>query len=88
MRFKLDENLPVELAADPRLAGHESDTVADEGLEGADDVTVVAAAFREGRILLTLDKGFAAPESLAAQRYWSSSDCGFRNCSDAISAIM
>lgn len=30
MRFKLNENLPTEIAADLRAAGHESETVYDE----------------------------------------------------------
>ena len=34
MRFKLDENLPVELAAELRAMGHDTDTVADERLCG------------------------------------------------------
>ena len=37
MRFKLDENLPVELVTDLRDLGHDADTVADEGLRGAAD---------------------------------------------------
>ena len=59
MRFKLDENLPVELAADLRAIGHDADTVADEGLCGEADPAVVEAATIAGRILLTLDKGIA-----------------------------
>jgi predicted nuclease of predicted toxin-antitoxin system len=59
MRFKLDENLPVELVMDLRDLGHDADTVADEGLRGAVDPTVVDAAFAADRILLTLDKGIA-----------------------------
>ena len=59
MKFKIDENLPVDLAADLHLAGHDADTGVDENLTGATDLIVVAAAFREGRILLTLDKGIA-----------------------------
>jgi predicted nuclease of predicted toxin-antitoxin system len=59
VKFKLDENLPDELAGDLRLAGHDADTVGDEGLTGAPDPLVVAAALRERRILLTLDKGIA-----------------------------
>jgi predicted nuclease of predicted toxin-antitoxin system len=59
VKFKLDENLPVDLAADLHLAGHDADTVADENLTGAADPIVVAAALREGRTLLTLDKGIA-----------------------------
>ena len=37
MRFKIDENLPGELAADLRQAGHEADTVSDQGMSGAAD---------------------------------------------------
>jgi predicted nuclease of predicted toxin-antitoxin system len=61
VKFKIDENLPVELARELRLPGHDADTVADEGLIGACDAVVVEAAFREGRILMTLDKGIASP---------------------------
>ena len=57
MRFKLDENLPVEVLEDLRAAGHEGDSVHDEGLAGEPDTEILAAAKREGRVLLTLDKG-------------------------------
>ena len=30
MKFKLDENLPIELTEDLRSLGHDADTVADE----------------------------------------------------------
>ncbi|MBV9742863.1 MAG: DUF5615 family PIN-like protein [Acidobacteriia bacterium] len=59
MKFKLDENLPIELAADLRALGHDADTVPEEGLSGAPDPSVVEAAFAVNRILLTLDKGIA-----------------------------
>lgn len=59
MRFKLDENLPVELAAELRAIGYHADTVADEGLCGEADPADVEAATIAGRILLTLDKGIA-----------------------------
>jgi predicted nuclease of predicted toxin-antitoxin system len=59
VRFKLDENLPLELAADLRGLGHDADTVADERLAGAEDPAVVTAACAAGRILLTLDKAIA-----------------------------
>lgn len=60
MRFKLDENLPSELAFDLIRLGHEAHTVFDEGLSGADDPAVLAAAHNERRVLLTLDRGFAS----------------------------
>ena len=59
MKFKLDENLPVELASDLRSLGYDVDTVHDEGLRGAADPAVVDAALAADRILFTLDKGIA-----------------------------
>ena len=59
MKFKLDENLPVELASDLRGLGYDVDTVNDEGLRGAADPAVVDAALAADRILFTLDKGIA-----------------------------
>jgi len=59
VKFKLNENLPIELAADLRGLGHDTDTVAAEGLCGAPDPAVVDAAFAANRILFTLDKGIA-----------------------------
>ena len=37
MKFKLDENLPAELLADLRAAGHAAESVPDEGITGATD---------------------------------------------------
>ena len=59
MRFKIDENLPAEVAGDLRAWGYEAETVAGEGLAGAADGTVLERARTEGRVLLTLDKGIA-----------------------------
>jgi hypothetical protein len=59
VRFKLDENLPVELLDDLRAAGHEADGLRDEGLIGAPDNVVLDLVRRESRVLLTLDKGIA-----------------------------
>jgi len=59
VKFKTDENLPVELAADLRLAEHDADTVLDENLAGATDMTIVAPGLREGRVVFSLDKGIA-----------------------------
>ena len=46
MKFKLDENLPVSSAAILTSAGHDVDTVTEEGLVGAPDRDVLAAATR------------------------------------------
>jgi predicted nuclease of predicted toxin-antitoxin system len=58
VRFKVDENLPAEAAAELRNGGHEADTVLDEGLAGAADAELAATIQREGRALVTLDVDF------------------------------
>ena len=59
MTFKLDENLPAELAWEFAEAGHGAETVVSEGMTGVSDSDLLRALRREGRILLTLDKGIA-----------------------------
>lgn len=59
MRFKVDQNLPAALAELLRRAGHEADTVNDEQLAGASDLTVSATCRRENRTLITLDRDFS-----------------------------
>ena len=59
MKFKLDQNLPAEYAPLLREVGFEVDSVEDEGLGSADDRAVSERAQVEGRVLLTLDLGFA-----------------------------
>jgi predicted nuclease of predicted toxin-antitoxin system len=57
VKFKLDENLPASSAAILAGAGHDVDTVGQEGLGGATDPEVVAAATAAGRVLISLDVG-------------------------------
>jgi predicted nuclease of predicted toxin-antitoxin system len=59
VRFKVDENLPVEIAELLGSSGHEADTVADENASGVADTALAALCRREGRTLITLDRGFA-----------------------------
>lgn len=59
MRFKLDENLPLELVQDLEELGHDVDSVRDEGLVGFADSNILAAAKRDMRVFLTMDKGIA-----------------------------
>ncbi len=69
MRFKLDENLPLEIVADLRTAGHEIDSVYEQRLAGAPDEAILAAAHRERRILLTMDKGIGDLRRLASSSF-------------------
>jgi len=57
VKFKLDENLPASAAAVLASHGHDIETVTAEGLTGAPDPDVVAATAKEGRILISLDRG-------------------------------
>jgi len=69
MRFKIDENLPGELVADLRAAGHEADTVSDQGLAGAPDSALLARVQSENRALLTMDKGIADVRAYPPDQY-------------------
>ncbi len=59
MRIKLDENIPVSAGEPLRSAGHDVDSVVDEGLAGATDSNVLAEATARDRLVITLDRGFA-----------------------------
>ena len=59
MRFKVDENLPAELAELFRRSGHDAVTVLDQDLGGATDPVVASACLREGRAIVTLDTDFS-----------------------------
>ena len=59
MRFKIDENLPVEVLELLRNRGHDVLTVVDQRLGGAPDSVVAAACRTEQRTLVTLDLDFA-----------------------------
>lgn len=69
MKFKIDENLPGELAADLRNSGHEADTVFDEGLVGTKDPALIGVVASENRILITLDKGIANLQQYPAEKH-------------------
>jgi predicted nuclease of predicted toxin-antitoxin system len=57
LRFKLAENLPVEVAELLSTAGHDAVTVAHERLGGAQDERLLVVCRAEGRALVTLDVG-------------------------------
>ncbi|WP_423928910.1 DUF5615 family PIN-like protein [Candidatus Palauibacter sp.] len=58
MRFKLDENLPRDLAVLFRDSGHDAVTVLDQGLGGATDSHLASICVSEHRAVVTLDKDF------------------------------
>jgi predicted nuclease of predicted toxin-antitoxin system len=59
VKFKLDENLPELVREALSELGQDAHGVAEEGLSGAHDETVLQACLAEDRILITLDLDFS-----------------------------
>jgi predicted nuclease of predicted toxin-antitoxin system len=59
MRFKIDENLPLEVKVFLEENGHDALTVHDQGMRGCSDDILHRICMKEDRILLTLDLDFA-----------------------------
>lgn len=59
MRFKTDENVPLELTGLLQSSGHDAASVHGQDMAGAKDAELWAACVRERRVLITLDLGFA-----------------------------
>jgi predicted nuclease of predicted toxin-antitoxin system len=59
MKIKLGENLPERIVAGLSALGHDTDTVAREGLGGATDEDLWPKVQRAARFLITKDLGFS-----------------------------
>jgi predicted nuclease of predicted toxin-antitoxin system len=59
MKFKIDENLPVEFAHELRAIGHDAVTVFEQRMGGTSDEDLFSVCINEDRILMTLDIDFA-----------------------------
>lgn len=59
MRFKVDENLPVEIAELLRQHAYDALTVTEQQLNGQPDAHIADVCQAEGRALVTLDLDFA-----------------------------
>lgn len=69
MKLKLDENLGHRGAELFNAAGHDSSTVAQQGLLGADDRTLIGRCREEQRCLVTLDLDFGNPLLFEPREY-------------------
>ena len=69
MKFKIVENLPAEIVDDLQAAGHEADTVFEQGLVGAADPVIMTRAQAENRVLMTLDKGIGNVRTYTPDKY-------------------
>ncbi len=59
MKFKIDENLPVEIAETLSRGGHSALTVNDQRIGGTLDQTLISLCVRENRALVTFDLDFS-----------------------------
>lgn len=69
MKFKVDENLPVELAEELRVASYNAVTVAEQQLTGSTDTTLSEICRSEGRAFVTLDLDFADIRTYPPEEY-------------------
>lgn len=58
MKLKLDENVDLRVVTFLRLAGHDVETVPNQGLNSAPDVELINVCRQEERCLVTADRGF------------------------------
>ena len=59
MKFKVDENLPIQCVDQLREGGHDALSVNEQGLSGAADPRIAEVCTAEGRVLVSLDVDFA-----------------------------
>ncbi|MCX5810098.1 MAG: DUF5615 family PIN-like protein [Proteobacteria bacterium] len=69
MKLKLDENLGKSAATIFRNAGHDTATIAEEGLKGAHDSKIIEMCKAEARCLVTLDMDFGNPLVFYPEKY-------------------
>lgn len=69
MRFKVDENLPLEVAAQFRDAGHEAHTVLEQSMGGGRDPLLAEHCRREDQAIITLDQDFADIRAHPPEQY-------------------
>jgi predicted nuclease of predicted toxin-antitoxin system len=69
MKFKIDENLPIEIAQLLQDSGYDAMTVLDQALGGQQDPTISEICRQEARILVTLDLDFADIRTYPPSQY-------------------
>lgn len=69
MQFKIDENLPIEIAGLLNDARHDAKTVDNQQLQGAKDHLLVNVYKTEHRALITLDTDFSDIRAYAPEKF-------------------
>ena len=69
MKFKVDENFPIEVAQRLHQAGHDAVTVLEQQLGGEADTNLARICQLENRVIITLDLDFADIRAYPPQEY-------------------
>jgi len=69
MKFKIDENLPLEIKNLLTQAGHDALTVKDQNLTGKPDTNLAAVCLAEGRTFITADLDFSDIRAYPPEKY-------------------
>ncbi|MBA7606195.1 hypothetical protein ES703_13343 [subsurface metagenome] len=69
MKFKIDENLPADVAEILEQSGYDTTTVLNQQLGGASDIEITSFCRKEGRALITLDTDFANIRNYPPQKF-------------------
>ena len=69
MQFKIDENLPVEIAELLTNAGYDAKTVNEQQLQGIKDPALIDVCKSENRVLITLDTDFSDIRAYPPQEF-------------------
>lgn len=69
LAFKVDENLPEDVAAAFLDAGYEASTAMSQGFAGVEDARLSEAVRQEGRVLVTLDVDFGDIRAYPPEEY-------------------
>lgn len=69
MKFRIDENLPIEVAELLRAAGYDALTVLEQNLGGQTDLAISQICQQEDRILITPDLDFSDIRAYPPQNY-------------------
>jgi len=70
MKFKIDENLPGEIAEMLRQQGYEASTILEQNLGGQNDRKVAMVCRAEKRTLITLDTDFSNIRAYPPEKFF------------------
>ena len=69
LKFKVDENLPVDIVDCLQSVNYDAMTVIAQKLKGTNDSNIASICKKEGRIIVTLDTDFADIQTYPPSEY-------------------